>query len=326
MDSPTVDTQNSEPKKVLLMKRKQVDNNSSSGKSSTNKPQITAEDRERAYQEARARIFGESEGTSAAPQVTSSSSSPAPTPTSESANGVKIVNPSVDASESPLLNDETTNHMKRSTSGGQLASNNSNNNLNMMSSSGKIRAQLRSTEAERNDPDFVRRSNRLPGNMSGQSSPYVRNAGYSGPYVNNGNYYATNNTGYSEPSSFAGLNPNANTWQQSYAPPNPNQKGYNYNNTTDYVPPPPSLITPTNPGYDSSAPGYYHSQYPNYPQAQQYGYYTQSPQGYEANVYSRNSNNPPAPVMSTPNNAIDGNAGKRSPPPNAAQSDFPPLR
>jgi hypothetical protein len=60
-NSTSSDMSSSSSKKVLVMKR-QTPSNSNNNKASDNKPSITAEDREKAYLEARARIFGTTGG------------------------------------------------------------------------------------------------------------------------------------------------------------------------------------------------------------------------------------------------------------------------
>jgi hypothetical protein len=355
------DAESSSSKKVMLIKRKPGDNSSSSGKVSNNKPQLTAEDRERAYQEARARIFGDAAGTSDQASSLSSSTSPQPAAVvdgsahdiasiAKSISGTNLSVPAGVGAESTTGDDAT--NMKRSTSGGQIFNPLSNQANNLTSGSGKMRAQLRGSEAERFDPDFVRRgNNNNSGRYSGNNSPNysnIRTSNQSVPaapprgYASNNAYYSSNSSGYMEASSMTGLNPHAHSWAQH---PTSNQS-YAAQNT---APPPPSLVTP-NASYETGqyarSPYQYQYQLPSAPMQQQYGYYS-PPQypvgsGYDYDpttgyYHPAAAGAPQATMIMTPatynayshsnNNQYtsQGGNGKRASS-STSQSEFPPLR
>jgi hypothetical protein len=340
------DAESSSSKKVMLIKRKPADNSASSGKMSSNKPQVTAEDRERAYQEARARIFGDTAGTSDPPSsLASTSSPPPPTATVDGnfheiapiAKGPSGTNLSLVAGVATEGNTGNESNMKRVTSGSQISNLSSSQASYQTGGSGKMRAQLRGSEAERYDPDFVRGSNVNSGRYSGNNSPNCSNIRSSNPttlvassrgYNTNNAYYANNNTGYMDASSISGLNPHANSWMQHSAA-----------NQAYAMPPPPSLVTPSA-GYeaDQYAGPPYQCQRPSPQLQQQYGYYSPSfpvGSGYD---YRTTAGAPSAPMMMTSsaqntysqfsNNQYTpyGGSGNRAPPSASSQSEFPALR
>lgn len=200
-------------KKVLLMKRQTSNTGNASNKNQESKPQMSAEERERAYQEARARIFGVegavsgesskrdspagTKSSSPAPFVEESTSGKMPSEvdkeTTKNSSSVteKVDNTSTVSSSSPVVRQErigrsgsnnnlpsddregfhsASSSMKRSTSNPQVQKvvdeDNTYRRLPSGSRKGKLvdvgswkenKSQIRNLEAEKSDPDFVRR-------------------------------------------------------------------------------------------------------------------------------------------------------------------------
>eukprot|EP01038_Epipyxis_sp_PR26KG_P006996 gene6996-9560_t len=280
-NGPTADssTVSAAPKKVQVMKRvtKGEQNNN---KGSMNKQQQSAEEREKAYLEARARIFGEEATTTGDAVIPADMVTPTATvivqdnkniPKSSSTGSLSTANrvnekvkQMVSSNNSSTLvvnkaetlnessgksgksNSSTTNSNSKKPLGRvspplEVISNSQKNN----SGSGKLsnnkkvvdvrawkenKSQVRDVDAERSDPDFVRRSSP---NTSGNSTSTNRNN--INPYSGYQNNQGSNTSGYSsqpQPDSIGTIyypQPNIplNQQQSSYGQPNVN--GY-YNN------------------------------------------------------------------------------------------------
>lgn len=200
--SPPPVTSESGSKKVLVMKRQTSNPNGLVNKSQDSKPQMSAEEREKAYQEARARIFGVEglvSGESSKRESPSATKASSPAPFSEASNEeVASANKQQDSisekverrevghaamlrkenigkspSGSNLASDESPDpaatSIRHSSSNPQLQSMNDDyRRANIPSSRGRgklvdvgswkeNKSQVRNIEAEKSDPDFVRR-------------------------------------------------------------------------------------------------------------------------------------------------------------------------
>lgn len=194
-DAPVTPSSGSgkEPKKIMVMKRRSDNGLSASGKFSANKTVATSEDREKAYLEARARIFGESVQsgedneavivapslvTDAAPAVETSVASPSPVVCSGSSLD-KIERTASGGSVSPPPTITVSRKDSgSSTGGGQLSSGGSGKGRVVDVGQWKEKkSQLRNVEAEKADPDFKRRSHLPMPPVSGYGmNDYARRA------------------------------------------------------------------------------------------------------------------------------------------------------
>eukprot|EP01039_Chlorochromonas_danica_P002247 gene2247-2461_t len=174
-DAPVTPSSGSgkEPKKIMVMKRRSDNGMSASGKFSANKTVATSEDREKAYLEARARIFGESVQPGEDNEAVCVPTAPAL---------VSDVVPVVETIVAPpvVLSGSSFEKIERTASGGSVSppptitvsrkdSGSSTGGGPVASGgSGKGRvvdvgqwkekkSQLRNVEAEKADPDFKRR-------------------------------------------------------------------------------------------------------------------------------------------------------------------------
>jgi hypothetical protein len=343
--TPSAPDTSSSSKKVLVMKR-QAPSNTNNNKASDNKPSITAEDREKAYLEARARIFGTTGGgdetattgnddnrvDSRNESRTDSPSLPVPS----NKNNIKNINESsgnitkVAESGNELAqtlfskNDGGSGKFGRSSSGSSLSSqqsgsggaggerddeggqqqpslrrigsnqrvqsmNNSNNfdtsqdtgrNAGSGRGKGKLvdvgswvgsqnKSQLRNIEAEKSDPDFVRRgSPNVSGGGCGSASSAAYSASASSNYDAYGYNQYGNNSGY-------GGSPRGDVCGSGGG--YPQYAGYTNYPTNAYgqpIPPPPTL-TIGNYGYPPQG-GYMNDLYQQQ-QGSTYGYNQQQP-------------------------------------------------
>lgn len=148
-------SQETSVKKVLVMKRNTsnpglANNKANNSNNSGASGKMSGEDKERAYQEARARIFGESTATTTSDvnieeKKPSTSNSPPPVATTPP--------PAVDASSA--TNNEESSGM--SSAGGR----NINRTVDVGSWKEK-KSMIRNVDAERSDPDFRRNSRAVP--------------------------------------------------------------------------------------------------------------------------------------------------------------------
>jgi hypothetical protein len=205
-------TSTKEPaKKILVMKRRSDVSNTGSGKYAGAKSQVTAEEREKAYLEARARIFGDEVGdTGEVGEVLEPRSPPSPSPapvakstsTTSFTTEEEVVQPSRGANKSLSSRVVDAGSWKEK------------------------RGQTRDVEAEKADPDFVRRNASARMATSGYSACYAGSDPYYpgqlplAPGIDDGLYYPSE---YSQ----AGLNPHANTWS-SYPPQAPHHLAYGH--------------------------------------------------------------------------------------------------
>lgn len=327
--SPSVPTTSEVPtesssKKVLLMKRKPAEVSSASSKTQSAKPQLSAEDREKAYLEARARIFGEAATGSDQSTPTTSSPSPKPTTTTSSDNLAAIGEassgntsrkpgadkvPALSSSSgkiSPVNSSSNTQSTRRAGGGGGGSGKYSNN----------TRAQVRDAEAERADPDFVRRSNNGSSSGGGGMSGSNRRPPSSGAYDSTatGRYpVAGNYLPYGQSPAYndqVNYNPQV-AWQSS-------SMGPGYYGAA--VPPPPTLTTPTTSGVSLNNPyGGSGSTSPMYYGAPSNG----NSYGYDG-TYAGGGYYPP-PQMSA-SSTYPANTANSNPSGPASNADFPPLR
>lgn len=316
--SPTTEP----PKKVMLMRRRNgAENASGSGKGATSKPQITAEDRERAYQEARARIFGAGateEPAAAMSTVSTSASSNDATKLTKSVSGGALDQSTPTATTiSPANPVGAPTSVKRSLSSSQvpdLSVSSGTSSVPISSAGLKGKAQVRDTVSERYDPDFVRSAGRGSGGYNspyGSSSSSGRRPGHGGSsipvapalpadlsQIHGGNLI-------SNELSFAGLNPHASSWGSS----SPNG-----------LPPPPPLLTPPMSSQHQLQQQQQQQYYYGLPQQQQQQPYGMT--GYGGAYYTY-------PTQSAPQQHASYGGSRQSSLPAQQQgfnrSDFPPL-
>ena len=277
-------TTNEAPKKMLVMKRNPNPVANTSTKSNSSKQQLSAEEREKAYNEARARIFGESaegsvstESESAKVEATENSTlisaavsnSPSPPPCNTANLPKTKCSGSLDGSNSAVESVRQTNSSSdlQELDGEEQESSKSSEGRSKKqidpSSWKGTRGQVRNFEAEKNDPDFARRSNAAPrrnnrnnggnysnsgrdnnyrgdrGDRGGQQPSYYGNASYNNTQQYNPYMYGMSQATNSIPTAPGIMS------QQS----NPYYSPYNMDAPFLPPPPPPTLVTPQAPPF-----------------------------------------------------------------------------
>jgi hypothetical protein len=238
-------------KKVLVMKRRTPASNQTNKNNDGAKPQLSTEEREKAYQEARARIFGNESSTTEESPITASSAAPQQPEDSNKANVAQYLvnrNERNVSSSRPLSKNPSGASLNEQDEPEEQNPSSSSNFVRSANSSGKEegrnpkkggqtgnrpggkgrlvdvgswkenKSQVRDKDAERSDPDFVRRGSPSVstttstaataggggGNYSSSSSSNAMNEGmmYGNPAGGgyDGRYplYTTNYSGYDQ--------------------------------------------------------------------------------------------------------------------------------